>query len=85
MRTAIHHAFSEQLVQMDEMFQQALTEATQPDRVLQVLTVEVDKQLKEAVAAEVKNFFSYGTEGRQVIAQAVWNRLKEDLKPEEKE
>jgi tRNA(Leu) C34 or U34 (ribose-2'-O)-methylase TrmL len=77
MRQAMVHAFSQQMLQMDEMFKHAINEACRPERVKFIIEEAAMKYTKEAMDVEVKNYLLYG-EGRRAIAQRVKERLDED-------
>lgn len=77
MRQAMHHAFSEQLLNLDEQFKTAIEDATHPDKIQQMLTDAANKFIKQAVEEETKSYFLYG-KGRKEIAKKVEERLMHD-------
>lgn len=76
MRQTMHHAFSEQLLNLDEQFKAAVEDATQPEKIQELLTDAANRFIKEAVEEETKSYFLYG-EGRAAIAEKVKERLSE--------
>lgn len=75
MRQAMTRAFSKQLIDMDKMFQSAVEDATQPEKVQRIITDAANRFIKEAVEDETKNFLLYG-EGRKLIKKKVKELLE---------
>lgn len=78
MKQSMLHAFSQQMLGLDEMFKEALDDACQPEKVQNILTEAANKFIKEALETETKNYFTYG-EGRKFIANKVKEKLNEEL------
>lgn len=74
MKTAMSHAFSEQMLQMDVMFKQAVEDACEPYRVKAMLAKEAKRCLDDAVRSEVEEYFKYG-EGRELVKERVIKQL----------
>jgi hypothetical protein len=75
LKIAMHQAFKQELVRIDEQFKRAIDSATHADRVQQILDDAAGKFLKQALEEETKQYFLYG-EGRKHIAKKVKERLK---------
>lgn len=78
MRQSMIHAFSEHILQMDGLFQHAITEACKPEIVQELVMDAARRHLRTALDEEVKNFLAYG-EGRKLVRAEVEKRLKADF------
>lgn len=80
MKQSMVHAFSQQMLNLDELFRAALDDACQPEKIQAVLTEAANKYVKEALETETKRYFMFG-EGRKFIADKVKEKLdKEEWK-----
>jgi len=70
----MQQAFSEHLLNMDEMFKHAIEKVCQPENVRKILEDAAQRFLQESVQREVKNFFAYGP-GREEVQQMVAKSL----------
>lgn len=80
MRHTMVHAFTEQILGMDQMFQTAIAEACQPENVQRILTEAAQRVLRETVAKEVEAYFGYG-EGRKQVQSVVSRALARNATP----
>jgi hypothetical protein len=71
MRQSVVMAITERQIAFDEMFQQALDEACNPERVQAELNREVRASLDRALKEEIGNFFKWGGDGRRHVRDAV--------------
>jgi len=78
MRQSMIHAFSEHVLKMDGLFQQAITKACKPEVVQEIVDDAARRYLRQALDEEVKNFLTYG-DGRKLVRAEVEKRLKADL------
>jgi len=74
MRQCLLHAFSEELVKLDQQFRVAVEDACQPEKVQAVLTEAANKYMKQALEEETKSYFMYG-DGQKSIAAKVKEKL----------
>ena len=81
MRHSIMKAFSERQLVRDEMVKEAIERATEPERVTEVIDREVRRVLDKTIRDEVERFFRHSGEGREIIAEAVKEKLlsRDDL------
>lgn len=77
-KQAMLHAFSEQMLNLDQQFKVALDDACQPAKVQAILTEAANRYIKEAVQDETKHYFLYG-EGRKHIAAKVKERMDAEM------
>jgi hypothetical protein len=75
MRQAMHAAFSQQLIGLDEMFRVAVEDACNPEKVQKLLTEAANKYIREATKQATADYFMNG-EGRKLIVAKVKERLK---------
>lgn len=66
-------------VQMDEQVKLAIDKYCTPENLQAIISWEVKTTLDECIKAEVKNFFSYGSEGKKIVAEAVRKKLLEGI------
>lgn len=76
MQQEMHHAFPQQLLNLDEQFQQAVKEACEPKRIQYLLNQYAEKYIKEAMDQEVRWFFMNGP-GREVVKDRVIKQLSD--------
>ncbi len=76
MRQSMIHAFSEQLVNMDQQFRAAVDDACNPQKVQTILTEAANKYFKQAVEEQTREYFLYGP-GRNFIAEKVREKLND--------
>lgn len=75
MKHSLITALTENQAKMDEYVKEAVERATEPENIKRVVEKEVSRTLEKVIQDEVKNFFSYSGEGRQIIAKLVKNKL----------
>jgi hypothetical protein len=78
MQIEIVQAINTYMAQKSEEFQAAIEQACTPEKVARIVAESVERELKEALAKEVRNFFAWG-KGRQVLKDAIDERLTRDL------
>jgi len=78
MRLSMVHAFHDMQFKMDEMAQQAINEALDPERIQQMMTETARDEIDKVILEETKSFFRCGS-GRKVIADLVVKKLTENL------
>lgn len=78
MKTSIICALSEYTAKMDADIKKAVELACTPDHVKEVLYAAVGRELKNAIDAEIKNFFAFG-DGRAAIKAAVEDKLTAEI------
>lgn len=76
MKAQIVHAFNNYAEEQKALVRDALDRVCTPTYLSGILHKEVERVIKEAIANEVKWYFSHG-DGRKVIANGVMNVLKE--------
>ena len=74
MKHSMLHAFNEQMLQLDGLFQAALDDACKPEKIQLILTEAANRYTREAMESEVKSYFLYG-EGRKHLAAKVKARM----------
>lgn len=74
MKQAMHHAFSEQLLNIDKQFQEAIEKACDPKKIQYIIENAADKYITEVLEQEVKWYFLSGP-GRDVIKERVNEKL----------
>lgn len=77
MRQSMIHAFSRQMLRLDEMFKEAINDACQPEKVQAILTEAANKYIQEALKLETERYFLYG-EGRKYISEKVKEKLDKE-------
>ena len=80
MRYSMQQAFSEHLLNMDEMFKHAIEQACRPENVQKILEDAARQFLQESIYREVNDFFAYGPgreEVKQLVAKALTKIQKE--------
>lgn len=74
-KKAMHMAFTEELLELDTMFKEAVEAACDPRHVEEILYKEARRCLDEAMRVEVENYFKYG-DGREIVKAKVIERLE---------
>lgn len=74
MKQTMHHAFCEQLLNLDEQFQKAIEEACDPKAIQFLLNEAARTYIKQAMNEEVRWFFLNGP-GRDVVKERVIKQL----------
>lgn len=69
MKQAMLHAFSEQILNLDQQFKAALDDACQPRKIQAILTEAANTYVKQAVQEEVQTYFQHGEGRKHVVAQ----------------
>lgn len=77
MKQSMVHAFSQQMLNLDELFKAALDDACQPEKVQNILTEAANKYIKEALDFETQRYFLFG-EGRKAISEKVKEKLDKE-------
>lgn len=75
MKQAMHHAFSQQLVNLDEQFQKAIDEACDPVRIQQILNSAASEYIRQVMQEETRWFFLNGP-GRKIVRDKVIAQLQ---------
>ena len=78
MRHAMVHAFSEQLVNLDLGFQEAVKKACDPERIQALLNETARVALEATIKSEVEAYLRYG-EGQKLVKAEVCRRLKAEF------
>ena len=78
LRQCIMHAFADQQIQYDKIFQQVLQEATTEEAIVQAVRDAVRTELRTKVQEAVKKFFSWGSPGYSIVYELIERQLKED-------
>lgn len=81
MRQSMLHAFSQQQLHMDEMFNKAIEEACDPVRIQRLISKQAEECLHNCIQSEIKDFFSYG-EGRKIVKAQVLKMLSKEIESE---
>ena len=71
MKHAITHHMSEHVLHLDQDIRNAIEKFCTMENILQIINEEVSCQIDVAIAEEVKKFFSYHSEGRARVREAV--------------
>lgn len=74
MKQTMHHAFCEQLLNLDEQFQKAIEKACDPKAIQFLLNEAARTYIKQAMNEEVRWFFLNGP-GRDVVKERVIKQL----------
>jgi len=77
MKQSMVHAFSQQMLNLDELFKAALDDACQPEKVQAILTEAANKYTQEALKLETERYFLFGV-GRKFIADSVKEKLDKE-------
>lgn len=72
------HAFSKQLLNLDEQFKVAVENATKPEAIQKLLNAKAHEYIHESINQEVKHYFLYG-DGLLAIKEQVRKKLDEEL------
>lgn len=75
LKQAMHHAFSQQLLNLDEQFQKAVDEACDPIRIQQILNSAASEYISQVMKEETRWFFLNGP-GRKVVRDKVIAQLQ---------
>lgn len=78
MRHCVAHAFNQQMIETDAMFQEALELACDPKALQIQINSKVSYELKHLIEEEIKSFFHFG-EGQKIIREKVKERLEAEL------
>lgn len=84
MKQSMHHAFSQQVLEMDKMFKEALEQALDPERIKNLLLWEAERQVKGIIDEAVKNAFQHDTPGRRFMEEAVRDQIKQLIDNQDK-
>ena len=76
LKSCLVHAFSKQMLDMDEMFNEAVKRYCTPENIESILNTEVKRVLDKLISETVSGFFTYG-KGRDIVAERVKSRLNE--------
>lgn len=74
MKQAMYHAFSQQLLNIDKQFQEAIEKACDPKKIQYIIETAADKYISEAIQQETKWYFLNGP-GREIIKERVNEKL----------
>ena len=74
MKQAMHHAFSEQLLNIDKQFQEAVEKACDPKRIQHIIDSAAGEYISQVLKEETKWFFLNGP-GREIIKERVAEKL----------
>lgn len=74
MKQSMIHAFSQQMLNLGELFKAALDDACNPEKVQAILTEAANQYIADALREETKSYFFYG-EGRKHISAKVKEKL----------
>lgn len=77
MKQSMIHAFSQQMLNLDELFKVALDDACNPEKVQRILTEAANRYIKEALEIETQRYFMFG-EGRKSISEKVKEKLDKE-------
>lgn len=78
LRQSMVHAFAQQQLHLDDMFQRAIDAALDPVLIQKELNNLAQHYLSAAIADAVKHYFNYG-KGRETVRKVINERLDEML------
>ena len=76
MRLSILHAFSNQMLQMDDNLKIAVDNFCTPENIQRIMNGEVERVMREVIQEELVKFYRHG-EGRQIIAEKIKKNILE--------